>query len=126
MHPLTAQRLNLWRLKNFDGERIPSAEDTYLFHITAKDHPNDERFIAMAEVRDLAPLRDDAGEIVGYPTVERQLTACLDSLRRAQSRRRSRRPLEHNRVILYAWPFGPITRSYPPMPKLSSADTPPE
>jgi acetyl/propionyl-CoA carboxylase alpha subunit/acetyl-CoA carboxylase carboxyltransferase component len=104
MHPLTAQRLNLWRLKNFDGERIPSAEDTYLFHITAKDHPNDERFIAMAEVRDLAPLRDDAGEIVGYPTVERQLTACLDSLRRAQSRRRSRRPLQHNRVFLYAWP----------------------
>ncbi|UOY02574.1 ATP-binding protein [Blastococcus sp. PRF04-17] len=104
MHPLTAQRLNLWRLKNFAGERLPAAEDTYLFHVTAKDHPNDERFIAMAEVRDLAPLRDDAGEIVGYPTAERQLTACLDSLRRAQSRRRSRRPLEHNRVFLYAWP----------------------
>jgi acetyl/propionyl-CoA carboxylase alpha subunit/acetyl-CoA carboxylase carboxyltransferase component len=104
MHPLTAQRLNLWRLKNFDGERVPSAEDTYLFHVTAKDHPNDERFIAMAEVRDLAPLRDESGQILGYPTVERQLTACLDSLRRAQSRRRSRRPLEHNRVILYAWP----------------------
>src|SRR3954454_16996624 len=56
MHPLTAQRLNLWRLKNFDGERLQSAEDTYLFHLTAKDNPNDERFIAMAEVRDLAPL----------------------------------------------------------------------
>jgi acetyl-CoA carboxylase carboxyltransferase component len=104
LHPLTAQRLNLWRLKNFEGERLPSAEDTYLFHLTAKDNPNDERFIAMAEVRDLAALRDDDGEIVGYPTVERQLTACLDSLRRAQSRRRSRRPLEHNRVFLYAWP----------------------
>src|SRR4051812_291955 len=82
LHPLTAQRLNLWRLKNFDGERLPSAEDTYLFHLTAKDNPNDERFIAMAEVRDLAPLRDEAGDVVGYPTVERQLTACLDSLRR--------------------------------------------
>ncbi|NYJ08302.1 biotin carboxylase N-terminal domain-containing protein [Petropleomorpha daqingensis] len=104
MHPLTAQRLNLWRLKNFDGERIPSAEDTYLFHIRATENADDERFIAMAEVRDLAPLRDENGEIVGYPTVERQLTACLDSLRRAQSRRRSRRPLEHNRVFLYAWP----------------------
>jgi acetyl/propionyl-CoA carboxylase alpha subunit/acetyl-CoA carboxylase carboxyltransferase component len=104
MHPLTAQRLNLWRLKNFDGERVPSAEDTYLFHLTAKDNPNDERFIAMAEVRDLAPLVGDDGQVLGYPTVERQLTACLDSLRRAQSRRRSRRPLEHNRVFLYAWP----------------------
>ncbi|SDL89033.1 Acetyl/propionyl-CoA carboxylase, alpha subunit [Geodermatophilus siccatus] len=104
LHPLTAQRLNLWRLKNFDGERVPSAEDTYLFHITGKENPNDERFIAMAEVRDLTPLRDEAGEIVGFPTVERQLTSCLDSLRRAQSLRRSRRPLEHNRVYLYAWP----------------------
>ena len=26
----------------------------------------------------------------------------------------------------WACPFGPITRSYPPMPWLSSADTPPE
>ena len=104
LHPLTAQRLNLWRLKNFDGERVPSAEDTSLFHITGKENPNDERFIAMAEVRDLTPLRDEAGEIVGFPTVERQLTSCLDSLRRAQSLRRSRRPLEHNRVYLYAWP----------------------
>ena len=58
----------------------------------------------MAEVRDLTPLRDETGEIVGFPTVERQLTACLDGLRRAQSQRRSRRPLEHNRVFLYAWP----------------------
>ena len=58
----------------------------------------------MAEVRDATPLRDAAGEVVGFPTVERQLTACLDSLRRAQSRRRSRRPLDHNRVFLYAWP----------------------
>ncbi|MGY1823117.1 ATP-binding protein [Geodermatophilus sp. SYSU D00079] len=104
LHPLTAQRLNLWRLKNFDGERAPSAEDTYLFHITGRENPNDERFIAMAEVRDLTPVRDDAGEVVGFPTIERQLTSCLDSLRRAQSLRRSRRPLQHNRVYLYAWP----------------------
>ncbi|MCW2676638.1 MAG: acetyl-CoA carboxylase, biotin carboxylase subunit, partial [Modestobacter sp.] len=104
LHPLTAQRLNLWRLKNFDGERLPSAEDTCLFHITARDNPNDERFVAMAEVRDLTPLRDEAGDIVGFPTVERLLTACLDGLRQAQAQRRSRRPLEHNRIYLYAWP----------------------
>jgi acetyl-CoA carboxylase carboxyltransferase component len=102
LHPLTAQRLNLWRLKNFDGVRAPSPEDTYLFSIVAKDNPGDERLIAMAEVRDLTPVRDAAGEVVAYPTVERQLTACLDGLRRAQSQRS--RPLDHNRVFLYAWP----------------------
>ncbi|HYH26351.1 MAG TPA: carboxyl transferase domain-containing protein [Blastococcus sp.] len=104
LHPLTAQRLNLWRLKNFDGVRLPSAEDTYLFHVVANDNPNDERFIAMAEVRDLTPVRDESGEVVAYPTVERLLTACLDGLRRAQPLRKSRRPLDHNRVFLYAWP----------------------
>jgi acetyl/propionyl-CoA carboxylase alpha subunit/acetyl-CoA carboxylase carboxyltransferase component len=104
LHPLTAQRLNLWRLKNFDGVRLPSAEDTYLLHVVAKDNPDDERLVAMAEVRDLTPLRDQAGDIVGFPTVERLLTACLDGLRQAQGRRRSRRPLEHNRIYLYAWP----------------------
>jgi len=104
LHPLTAQRLNLWRLKNFDGVRLPSAEDTYLFHVVAKENPNDERFIAMAEVRDVTPLRDAAGEVVGFPTVQRQLAACLDGLRRAQSQRGARRRLEHNRIFLYAWP----------------------
>ena len=104
LHPLTAQRLNLWRLKNFHGVRLPSAEDTYLFHVVAKDNPNDERFIAMAEVRDLTPLRDVSGEVVGFPTVERLLASCLDGLRRAQSQRGASRRLDHNRIFLYAWP----------------------
>jgi acetyl-CoA carboxylase carboxyltransferase component len=104
LHPLTAQRLELWRLKEFDGVRLPSAEDTYLFHVVAKDNPNDERFIAMAEVRDLTPLRDDSGEIVGFPTAERLLASCLENLRRSQSQRKSTRRLEHNRIHLYAWP----------------------
>jgi len=104
LHPLTGQRLDLWRLKNFDGVRLPSAEDTYLLHVVAKDNPADERFIAMAEVRDVTPLRDAAGEIVGFPTLERLLAACLDGIRRAQSQRGAGRRLDHNRIFLYAWP----------------------
>jgi acetyl/propionyl-CoA carboxylase alpha subunit/acetyl-CoA carboxylase carboxyltransferase component len=104
MHPLTAQRLDLWRLKNFNGRRLPSAEDTYLLHIVAKENPNDERLIAMAEVRDATPLRDAAGEVIGFPTVERLLTACVDSLRRARAQLGGGRRLDHNRIFLYAWP----------------------
>ena len=62
MHPLTGQRLDLWRLKNFDGTRLPSAEDTYLFHLVAQDNPADERLVALAEIRDVTPLRDAAGQ----------------------------------------------------------------
>ncbi|HEV7875031.1 MAG TPA: biotin/lipoyl-containing protein, partial [Nocardioides sp.] len=104
MHPLTAQRLDLWRLKNFNGVRLPSAEDTYLLHVVAKENPNDERLIAMAEVRDATPLRDAAGEVIGFPTVERLLTACIDSLRRARAQLGGGRRLDHNRIFLYAWP----------------------
>ena len=104
MHPLTAQRLDLWRLKNFNGKRLPSAEDTYLIHAVAKENPNDERLIAMAEVRDATPLTNAAGEVVGFPTVERLLTACIDSLRRARASLGRARRLDHNRIFLYAWP----------------------
>jgi len=104
LHPLTGQRLNLWRLKEFDGDRLPSAEDTYLFHLVAKENANDERLIAMAEVRDLTPLRGAAGEVVGFPTVERLLASCLDGLRKAQAQRGASRRLDHNRIFLYAWP----------------------
>jgi acetyl/propionyl-CoA carboxylase alpha subunit/acetyl-CoA carboxylase carboxyltransferase component len=103
MHPLTGQRLDLWRLKNFDGTRLPAAEGTYLFHVTAKDNPSDERLIALAEVRDATPQLNEAGEIVGIPALERTLAACLDGIRRVQAQRGKRR-LENNRVALYVWP----------------------
>ena len=105
LHPLIAQRLDLWRLKNFDGVRLPSAEDTYLFHVVAKENKDDERLIALAEVRDMTPLRDAAGEIIGFPAIERVVTACLDGIRRAQSQRGTGRRLDHNRIVLYAWPL---------------------
>ncbi len=103
MHPLTGQRLDLWRLKNFDGTRLPSAENTYLFHCVAKDNPADERLVALAEIRDVTPLRDDTGQITAFPAVERALTACLDGIRRQQAQRSGRR-LDANRIFLYIWP----------------------
>ena len=48
MHPLTGQRLDLWRLKNFDGTRLPAAAGTYLFHVVAQENPSDERLIALS------------------------------------------------------------------------------
>ena len=47
MHPLTGQRLDLWRLKNFDGTRLPAAPGTYLFHVVARENPSDERLMAL-------------------------------------------------------------------------------
>jgi acetyl/propionyl-CoA carboxylase alpha subunit/acetyl-CoA carboxylase carboxyltransferase component len=103
MHPLTGQRLDLWRLKNFDGTRLPAAAGTYLFHVVAKENPADERLIALAEVRDVTTQLDESGEVIGIPAIERTLAAALDGIRRAQAQRGKKR-LDANRVALYVWP----------------------
>jgi len=57
---MMANRLHLWRLKEFTIERLPSVEDVYLLHAVAHENPKDERLFACAEVRDLTPVRDPA------------------------------------------------------------------
>ena len=104
MHPLTGQRLDLWRLKNFNGTRMPSAEGTYLFHLVAPNNSADERLVALAEVRDVTPLRDGDGKVVAFPSAERVLAACLESIRRVQAQRSGRQRLDDNRVFLHVWP----------------------
>jgi acetyl/propionyl-CoA carboxylase alpha subunit/acetyl-CoA carboxylase carboxyltransferase component len=105
MHPMIAERLDLWRLSNFSLRRLPSgAEDVYLFHAVARANQKDERLIAIAEVRDLTAARDSAGEIIGYPMLEGILSQTFADIRgalRGQSQRL--RPLR-NRVLLYVRP----------------------
>ena len=68
VHPMMGERLHLWRLKNFKIERLPSMEDVYLLHAVANENPKDERLFAVAEVRDLTPVRDKWGRIVQLPS----------------------------------------------------------
>ncbi|MCU1470879.1 MAG: acetyl-CoA carboxylase [Glaciihabitans sp.] len=108
MHPLTGQRLDLWRLKNFVGTRLPSNPDSYLYHVVAKENSADERLIALAEVRDLTPQRDATGAVVGLPAFERAVSSCLDGFRRAQASRGKHR-LDANRVMLFVRPVIDLT-----------------
>ncbi len=104
VHPMMAERLHLWRLKNFNVERLPSVEDVYLLHATAKDNPKDERLFAVAEVRDLTPVRDEAGRIVQLPHLERMFAETVAGIRLFQSRRAPHERLYWNRIFLYIWP----------------------
>jgi acetyl-CoA carboxylase carboxyltransferase component len=104
MHPMIGHRFDLWRLKNFRGTQLPATEDTYLFHCAALDNPADERLVAFAEIHDVTPLRDASGQVVGFPSVERRLAACLESIRASQAERGSARRLDANRIVLYVWP----------------------
>jgi len=104
VHPMVAKRLHLWRLTNFHIDRLPSVEDVYVIHAVARDNPKDERLFVCAEVRDLTPVRNEKGDIVALPHLERMLAEALASIRFYQSRRPTHERLYWNRVLLYMWP----------------------
>jgi acetyl/propionyl-CoA carboxylase alpha subunit/acetyl-CoA carboxylase carboxyltransferase component len=104
LHPMMAKRLHLWRFSNFNVDRLPSVEDVYLLHAVARDNPKDERLVACAEVRDVTPVRDEAGRIVQLPHLERMLTEAIAGIRLFQSRRPANKRLYWNRILLYVWP----------------------
>jgi acetyl/propionyl-CoA carboxylase alpha subunit/acetyl-CoA carboxylase carboxyltransferase component len=104
LHPMMAERLRLWRFDNFGLERLPSAEDIYLYRAVARDNPKDERLFAIAEVRDLTPVRDASGRVAALPQFEQMLLEALEAIRAYQGRQpRRQRPL-WNRIVLHAWP----------------------
>jgi len=107
IHPMMTERLQLWRLRNFNLERLPSADDVYLFRCVARENPKDQRLFAVAEVRDLTPVRDAAGCVVQLPHLERMLMETLAAIRQEQFRRAPEERLHWNRVLLYVYP--PVT-----------------
>ncbi|KXK62361.1 fused acetyl/propionyl-CoA carboxylase subuit alpha/methylmalonyl-CoA decarboxylase subunit alpha [Micromonospora rosaria] len=112
LHPYIAQRMQLERLSKFDLTRLPSAdEEVYLFQCVARENPSDDRLVAFAQVRDLTALREHDGRLVALPTAEDTLATCLDSIRRAQARRPSKKRFTTNRIVLYVWPPSDLTRA---------------
>jgi acetyl/propionyl-CoA carboxylase alpha subunit/acetyl-CoA carboxylase carboxyltransferase component len=112
LHPYIAQRMQLERLRKFDLTRLPSSdEEVYLFRCVARENPADDRLVAFAQVRDLTELREHDGRLVALPTAEDTVATCLDSIRRAQSRRPSKNRFTTNRIVIYVWPASEMTRA---------------
>ena len=86
------------------AERLPSAEDVYLFRGVARANAKDERLFALAEVRDLTPVRDADGRVTALPEFERMLVEALEGIRRFQAHRKPSRRLQWNRILLHVWP----------------------
>ncbi len=104
-HPMVARRLDLWRLRAFDIRRVPAPEDVLLVDAVAKDNPSDRRLIAMAQVRQLAIVRDDDGRLSAAPHAERAIENCLEAIRRTRaSLGRAGAHLDMNHVWVHVWP----------------------
>ena len=108
LHPMMGKRLDLWRLSEFDTERLPSVEDVYLFRAVARENPKDERLVCLTEVRDLTPVRDEAGRVTGLPHLERMFTEALASIRVVQSHRPANRRIQWNRVLVNVRPVADL------------------
>ena len=104
LHPMIARRLQMWRLANFEISRLPAAGDVHLFDCVGRENRSDERLVAVAEVRDITPVRDETGRAVAIPEVESHLVAALDAIRQVRAERPDLQRLEWNRIMLYVWP----------------------
>ena len=84
LHPMIARRVQMWRLENFEIRPLPATGEVHLFDCVGRDNPSDERLVAVAEVRDLTPVRDEDGRAVALPQVEGLLVGCCDAIREAR------------------------------------------
>jgi acetyl/propionyl-CoA carboxylase alpha subunit/acetyl-CoA carboxylase carboxyltransferase component len=109
LHPMLAERLELWRLENFETKQLRVSDDIYLFHAVARDNPKDERLFSFVEVRDMTPVLNDAGDVIEIPGLEWKFLEALSDIRDFQSRRPPRQRLHWNRVMLIVRPEANIT-----------------
>ncbi|MFZ0833689.1 MAG: carboxyl transferase domain-containing protein, partial [Mycobacterium sp.] len=109
LHPMIAKRLDLWRLSNFALNRLRSAEDVYVFHGVAHDNPADQRLFALAEVRDLTPVRAENGGL-RYPRLELMGLEALSAMREALATFGPKNRPVANRIVLYVRPTWDVPR----------------
>jgi acetyl/propionyl-CoA carboxylase alpha subunit/acetyl-CoA carboxylase carboxyltransferase component len=109
LHPMLAERLDLWRLSNFTLTRLASAEDVYLFSGVARDNPADRRLFALAEVRDMTAVTDSSAA-VSYPRLELTGLLALSAMRQALASFSDRERPTANRIVLYVHPLWTVAR----------------
>ncbi|MGH3356001.1 MAG: carboxyl transferase domain-containing protein, partial [Nocardioidaceae bacterium] len=124
IHPMVGRRLNLWRLRDFHATRLEAPDDVLLYHCVARDNEADQRLVALAQVRQLAVVRDAAGNVTSLPHGERAVANCLEAIRRVRSERGAAgAKLDMNHVWLHVWPvvdaaleeLAPLQRTIAPL-----------
>ncbi len=105
IHPETAARIDLARLRKFDVERLDSPEDIYCFHAHSPEIPEDERIFVFADVRGRSPDEQNGHEAsLHVAAFERDFFEAARCLRNHLQLRDPRRRLQWNRLMLFASP----------------------
>jgi acetyl-CoA carboxylase carboxyltransferase component len=103
IHPETARRIDLQRLRDFELERIPAGESLYCFHGRSRSVPSDERIFVLADARSRAP--DDGREVALHlAAFEHSFYEATRALRHILRLRDPKRRLQWNRLALFVSP----------------------
>ncbi|MCP4036466.1 MAG: ATP-grasp domain-containing protein [bacterium] len=103
LHPETASRICLDRLRNFDLDRLPCEEGIYAFHGHSRVEPGDERIFVLADARDRSPgATADTEERI--PAFVRIFHRAARSLRTVLQTRDPYRRLQWNRIAIAVAP----------------------
>ncbi len=103
LHPEVAERIDLARLREFELERLPGADDLYCFRGRHRDAPEDERLFVLADVRGLA-FEEGREARLHAPVFEHAFTEATRQLRAIVGTYDPRRRLHWNRLALFVAP----------------------
>ncbi|MFB0977117.1 MAG: carboxyl transferase domain-containing protein [Myxococcota bacterium] len=103
LHPETAERINLDRLRNFELDRLQSEEGIYTFYGRSRDEDGDERVFVLADARDRSPgMTPDVDARI--PAFVRVFHRAARSLRTVLQTRDPHRRLQWNRISIFVAP----------------------
>jgi acetyl/propionyl-CoA carboxylase alpha subunit/acetyl-CoA carboxylase carboxyltransferase component len=103
LHPETAARVDLARLRAFELERLDAPEDLYAFHLRSPEAAGDERLFVLADVRGRSP--DAPAEMsLHVAAFERAFFDAARTLRNLLGVRDPARRLQWNRIMLFVAP----------------------
>ncbi len=97
----TARRIELWRLDNFELERIETFPGIHAFHGRARTQPGDERVFCFAEVTDLGPGVPEKPDLARF---ERAFHEAIEAMRSIQAVRDPAHRMQWNRLYLFLRP----------------------
>jgi acetyl-CoA carboxylase carboxyltransferase component/pyruvate/2-oxoglutarate dehydrogenase complex dihydrolipoamide acyltransferase (E2) component len=103
LHPETAARIDLDRLRAFDLERLDAPDEIVCFHLASPDVPGDERIFVLADVRGRSPEAGHEAQL-HVPAFERAFFEATRTLRSHLGQRDPRRRLQWNRIALFVAP----------------------
>jgi acetyl/propionyl-CoA carboxylase alpha subunit/acetyl-CoA carboxylase carboxyltransferase component len=105
IHPVTAERIDLARLRMFELERLEAPDDLYCFHLRSPEIAGDERLMVLADVRGRSPDEEDPREAsLHVAAFERDFFESARCLRNHLSGLDPRRRMQWNRLMLFASP----------------------